>query len=85
MLFMKLREQVVDQDGLPGANFSGDDDKTLALTQTVSQIGDRLPMGATFIEEPVIGRELKRPPPEFVEGCVHALLRPTVPVCLRQE
>ena len=76
---MKLREQIVDQDGLSGADLSGDDDKTLALTQPISQVGDRLAMGATFIEEPVIGRELERPSPEFVEGCIHTLACLSVP------
>jgi len=73
-LSIDCREQVVDEDRLAGANFTGNDNEPFGVMKSVDEIRHCLPMHCAFEKEPRIWRELKRPRSEPVELGVHGCL-----------
>ena len=73
-LSIDCREQVVDEDRLAGADFTGNDNEPFGVMKSVDEIRHCLPMHCAFEEEPRIWRELKRPCSESVELGVHGFL-----------
>ena len=71
-LFVERLEQMTDQCRLPGADFPGNNDETLALALAVGEMRQRGSVNGTLEEETMIRRQLEWRGRETVEIFVHA-------------
>ncbi len=72
---VELLQEVLDDGGLAGPDIAGDDDESLALTETIGQVCHRLGMSRAAEEEARIRHELEGQPDEFVEIRIHREVR----------
>src|ERR1700730_957606 len=69
------RQQIVDQDGLAGADFPGDDDEAFGMMEAIDEIGHRLPVNRALEKEPSIRGELERSSRKLVKFGIHRWFR----------